>query len=127
MFALHALRRTIYPSLEEWEFLEIEIDRDHFLGEGGFAGVYRCQWLGQAAAVKVFKLNPSGSGTILRSKVRQFTSSHSAYMLVLIPPSDLYHRILIPIFIGGRRKRGSGYLIPTSFLSLVHAQWDQHQ
>lgn len=61
MHTMYELRRCMYWSLEEWEFVSSEVTMGDVLGEGGFATVKSCEWFGGAAAVKTFRQEHSSS------------------------------------------------------------------
>ncbi|KAG8947891.1 hypothetical protein FRC04_010249 [Tulasnella sp. 424] len=58
MHTMYELRKCMYASLEEWEFIYSEVALGDVLGEGGFATVRVCEWFGGKAAVKTFRPNP---------------------------------------------------------------------
>lgn len=76
MHTMYELRRSMYRSLEEWEFVSSEITIGNVLGEGGFATVRSCEWFGGVAAVKTFHQESSsakrGTTTLTTENMRTY-------------------------------------------------------
>lgn len=72
MHTMYELRKHMYKSLEEWEFIYSEVAMGDVLGEGGFATVRVCDWFDGRAAVKTFRQRPLPSkqgATVLTKEV----------------------------------------------------------
>ncbi|KAG9046025.1 hypothetical protein FS837_005212 [Tulasnella sp. UAMH 9824] len=78
MHTMYELRRSLYRSLEAWEFVSSEITMGSILGEGGFATVRSCEWLGGVAAVKTFhqESSPAKRGTTTLTTENMSTYLH---------------------------------------------------
>lgn len=75
MHTMYELRRCMYRSLEEWEFVSSEVTMGDVLGEGGFATVKSCEWFGGAAAVKTFRQERSskpGATTLTKENMSTY-------------------------------------------------------